>query len=105
MQALEARDALIKALYAMLFTWLVERCNARLRLQCGAALGGAAIGDGTIGVLDIFGFENFRHNSLEQLLINYVRRPHYRAHSTWGGSAASARRRFMHTAHESEPLP
>ena len=63
--AAQARDATAKALYARVFEVLVMELNAGL-----AASGGT---DATsVGVLDIFGFENFASNSLEQLLINYA---------------------------------
>ena len=61
-QALGARDALAKFLYARLFQWLVARCNQRL-----APAGGSAEALGYIGILDIFGFEIFESNSFEQL--------------------------------------
>ncbi|KAH8063648.1 hypothetical protein JL722_2831 [Aureococcus anophagefferens] len=67
-QAADARDAFAKATYARLFSWIVARVNGSLREQ----LGGAGAGKGLlIGVLDIFGFEYFEVNSLEQLCINY----------------------------------
>jgi myosin-5 len=50
-QAAEARDALAKILYKRLFEWLVSRINAAI-LKPGRK--------NFIGVLDIFGFENFK---------------------------------------------
>ncbi|RAW21582.1 Myosin-52 [Phytophthora cactorum] len=64
-QAKAGRDALAKAIYASIFDWLVAGINASL----GAA---ARLTAKTIGVLDIFGFESFEHNSFEQLCINYA---------------------------------
>jgi myosin heavy subunit len=64
-QAAEARDALAKQAYSMLFDWLIEQINASL----GLAKSGVA--KNNIGVLDIFGFESFEQNSFEQLCINY----------------------------------
>ena len=61
------RDALAKAAYAALFEWIVARLNARM-----AAAAGAAAEHGFIGLLDVFGFENFEVNSLEQLCINFA---------------------------------
>ncbi|DBA04293.1 TPA: hypothetical protein N0F65_002055 [Lagenidium giganteum] len=63
-QARSCRDALAKAVYANVFEWMVKQINGRL----------SAEGDTTnaIGVLDIFGFESFVHNSFEQLCINYA---------------------------------
>lgn len=68
LQAQEARDAFAKAVYSLLFDWLIGRVNSvlgksRFKLKKGEA--------GYIGVLDIFGFEMFEHNSFEQLCINY----------------------------------
>ena len=59
--AVDCRDGLCKALYDKLFEWLVARCNA----LCDS--GETA---GWIGLLDIFGFEDFKVNSFEQLCIN-----------------------------------
>jgi myosin V len=65
-QAVEARDALSKALYSRLFDWIVLRVNESIRV------GDVAQVRADIGVLDIFGFESFVTNSFEQLCINYT---------------------------------
>ncbi|KAK7249948.1 hypothetical protein SO694_00005561 [Aureococcus anophagefferens] len=57
--------AAVKHAYGRLFDWVVSRVNR----AHGAAEGGAAA---FIGILDIFGFEIFEDNSLEQLCINYT---------------------------------
>eukprot|EP00941_MAST-03F_sp_MAST-3F-sp1_P004877 g4877.t1 len=64
-KALDATDALAKAIYGRLFSWLVARTNdATAATTCNAK--------NFIGVLDIFGFEIFENNSFEQLCINYA---------------------------------
>lgn len=63
-QALDARDALGKALYGRLFSWLVSRINRELYD------GPLTHPTRSIAILDIFGFENFDTNSFEQLCIN-----------------------------------
>lgn len=65
-QATALRDALAKGIYNNLFDWIVERVNISLR---GRA---EAMEKKTIGILDIYGFEIFDHNSFEQICINYV---------------------------------
>ena len=65
-QAEDVRDALAKGLYSKLFAWLVRIVNI------GTQTADIKQVEATIGVLDIFGFESFAHNSLEQLLINFA---------------------------------
>ena len=67
LQAGEKRDALAKFLYERVFLYLVWRVNGTI----AADDGGAEVA-GAIGLLDIYGFEHFEINSLEQLLINYA---------------------------------
>lgn len=63
-QANAVRDALAKAIYSNLFDWIVDRVNVSLKAFPGAVK--------SIGILDIYGFEIFEHNSFEQICINYV---------------------------------
>ena len=100
-QAGEARDALIKHVYGVLFLWLVTLINRRStpaeaaaptavapaapaapvdrwapRVSAPSAPAPAAASgrwEGSqLGLLDIYGFENLEVNSLEQLCINYA---------------------------------
>lgn len=63
--ALDSRDAFVKGIYGKIFVWLVEKIN----LAVGKKFPDQKL---SIGVLDIFGFENFEVNSFEQLCINYA---------------------------------
>ena len=64
-QAKDARDALAKILYGKLFDWLVKMINKSICVD-------PSLVKANIGVLDIFGFECFDHNTFEQLMINYT---------------------------------
>uniref|UniRef100_A0A670KCV6 Myosin VC n=1 Tax=Podarcis muralis TaxID=64176 RepID=A0A670KCV6_PODMU len=64
LQALNARDALAKKIYAHLFDFIVERINKALEFSGKQHT--------FIGVLDIYGFETFDINSFEQFCINYA---------------------------------
>nr|XP_046227777.1 myosin-IIIa isoform X2 [Scatophagus argus] len=66
-KAAEVRDAMGKALYGRLFSWIVNRINALLRPDSHLGEDDKGL---NIGILDIFGFENFKKNSFEQLCIN-----------------------------------
>ena len=57
-------DAIAKALYSRLFSWLVERINSIICKEFDKK--------NSIAILDIFGFENFSSNGFEQLCINYA---------------------------------
>mmetsp|Transcript_6068 Transcript_6068/g.15483 ORF Transcript_6068/g.15483 Transcript_6068/m.15483 type:complete len:1057 (+) Transcript_6068:245-3415(+) len=63
--ARETRDSLARALYARMFGWLITCCNTNL-----ADGSETATYDHSLGILDIFGFEDFAVNQLEQLCIN-----------------------------------
>ncbi|CAL9698193.1 unnamed protein product [Knipowitschia caucasica] len=67
-KATVVRDAMSKALYGRLFSWIVNRINSLLRPDSGQR--GENEQNLNIGILDIFGFENFKKNSFEQLCIN-----------------------------------
>ncbi|KAG9476635.1 hypothetical protein GDO78_003255, partial [Eleutherodactylus coqui] len=66
-KAVDVRDAMAKALYGRLFSWIVNRINALLKPTNEISEDDAGF---SIGILDIFGFENFKKNSFEQLCIN-----------------------------------
>ncbi|XP_062386970.1 unconventional myosin-XV [Sardina pilchardus] len=61
--AVDARDAIAKILYSLLFNWLTDRIN-KLVYPRNDAL--------SISILDIYGFEDLTFNSFEQLCINYA---------------------------------
>ena len=76
MDCVVTRDSLSKELYNKLFTWLVKRLNFTVMpaemLEDGADTMQLLNNYYHIGLLDIFGFEIFKFNSLEQLCINYT---------------------------------
>uniref|UniRef100_A0A4W6DHW4 Myosin VIIBa n=1 Tax=Lates calcarifer TaxID=8187 RepID=A0A4W6DHW4_LATCA len=67
-QAVDGRDAFVKAIYGRLFIWVVHKINAAIYKPPGDSNDIRL----SIGLLDIFGFENFNKNSFEQLCINYA---------------------------------
>eukprot|EP00882_Tetradesmus_deserticola_P024403 GHRQ01026669.1.p3 GENE.GHRQ01026669.1~~GHRQ01026669.1.p3 ORF type:complete len:135 (-),score=50.31 GHRQ01026669.1:63-467(-) len=56
------RDSLAKIIYAKMFDWLVAAINAAIGEDKSCAA--------SVGVLDIYGFESFEYNDLEQFCIN-----------------------------------
>uniref|UniRef100_A0A8C3SBV2 Myosin VIIB n=1 Tax=Chelydra serpentina TaxID=8475 RepID=A0A8C3SBV2_CHESE len=68
-QAADGRDAFVKGIYGHLFLWIVNKVNAAIfnpPSQDSKSL------RRSIGLLDIFGFENFNTNSFEQFCINFA---------------------------------
>ncbi|BFZ00850.1 hypothetical protein BsWGS_03889 [Bradybaena similaris] len=65
-QSLDVRDAFVKGIYGRMFIWIVDKINEAIYKPKGSQF------RKSIGVLDIFGFENFDKNSFEQLCINYA---------------------------------
>ena len=63
--ASDNRNALSKDIYNRMFDWLFVICNGVLEPK-------NATPDGFVGLLDIFGFEIFDKNSIEQLCINFA---------------------------------
>ncbi|KAM8903819.1 myosin VIIAa isoform 3-T3 [Spinachia spinachia] len=68
-QALDVRDAFVKGIYWRLFVWIVEKINAAIYKPTSSQPKALRR---SIGLLDIFGFENFTVNSFEQLCINFA---------------------------------
>uniref|UniRef100_A0AAY5KS45 Myosin IXB n=1 Tax=Esox lucius TaxID=8010 RepID=A0AAY5KS45_ESOLU len=68
-EAITARDSMAKSLYSALFDWIVLRINHALLNKKDMEESVPCL---SIGVLDIFGFEDFKTNSFEQFCINYA---------------------------------
>ncbi|CAF0736150.1 unnamed protein product [Rotaria sordida] len=68
-QANDCRDALAKALYERLFSWIVKQTNTLLQPNRRRNQTDNNIYR-TCSILDMSGFENFQVNSFEQLCIN-----------------------------------
>uniref|UniRef100_A0A348G641 Myosin VIIa n=1 Tax=Odontomachus monticola TaxID=613454 RepID=A0A348G641_ODOMO len=64
-QSVDIRDAFVKGIYGRLFIHIVKKINEAIYRPKNTSRS-------AIGVLDIFGFENFNHNSFEQFCINYA---------------------------------
>lgn len=62
---MDIRDAFVKGIYGRLFVHIVKKINEAIFRPKHSSRS-------SIGVLDIFGFENFNHNSFEQFCINYA---------------------------------
>eukprot|EP01083_Nonionella_stella_P279146 949599_1 len=58
-------------MYSNIFKWLLRRINAAIDPNISKRRG-SFVDHMSIGVLDIYGFEIFEHNSFEQFCINYV---------------------------------
>ncbi|NXC81984.1 MYO19 protein, partial [Cercotrichas coryphoeus] len=70
------RDCLAKVIYARLFEWLVLVINENIYTD-------PSVWTSFIGLLDVYGFEAFPENNLEQLCINYANeklQQHFVAH-------------------------
>nr|XP_056721013.1 unconventional myosin-XIX [Euleptes europaea] len=70
------RDCLAKVIYAKVFDWLVSVIN-------GSIYADSSVWSNFIGLLDVYGFESFPENHLEQLCINYANeklQQHFVAH-------------------------
>ncbi|NWT54611.1 MYO19 protein, partial [Erythrocercus mccallii] len=70
------RDCLAKVIYARLFEWLVLVINENIYTD-------PSVWTNFIGLLDVYGFEAFPENNLEQLCINYANeklQQHFVAH-------------------------
>ncbi|MEQ2235295.1 hypothetical protein ILYODFUR_000857 [Ilyodon furcidens] len=62
-QAVDSRDSVAMALYSQCFSWIIMRINQKIKGKNNFK---------SIGILDIFGFENFEVNRFEQFNINYA---------------------------------
>ncbi|XP_039210307.1 unconventional myosin-X-like isoform X1 [Crotalus tigris] len=62
-QATDSRDSLAMALYSQCFSWIIGKINSKIKGKENFK---------SVGILDIFGFENFQVNRFEQFNINYA---------------------------------
>ncbi|KAM6149993.1 unconventional myosin-IXa isoform 2-T2 [Erethizon dorsatum] len=75
-EAVTVRNSMAKSLYSALFDWIVFRINHALLNSKDLEHNTKTL---SIGVLDIFGFEDYENNSFEQFCINFAneRLQHY----------------------------
>ncbi|XP_070619065.1 unconventional myosin-IXa isoform X7 [Erythrolamprus reginae] len=75
-EAITVRNSMAKSLYSALFDWIVFRINHALLNTKDLEESTKTL---SIGVLDIFGFEDYESNSFEQFCINFAneRLQHY----------------------------
>ena len=66
--SVDVRDAFVKGVYGRMFIWIVDKINTAIFKAKPNPMHYRK----SIGLLDIFGFENFGKNSFEQLCINYA---------------------------------
>ncbi|XP_061403939.1 unconventional myosin-VIIa-like, partial [Lethenteron reissneri] len=69
-QTQEVRNAFVKAIYGKMFVWIVDKMNSIVYKPPSRGGGEQEEERRSIGLLDIFGFENFQTNSFEQFCIN-----------------------------------
>ncbi|XP_039610985.1 unconventional myosin-X-like [Polypterus senegalus] len=62
-QAMDSRDSMAMALYSQCFSWIIMKINTKIKGKENFK---------SVGILDIFGFENFEVNRFEQFSINYA---------------------------------
>ncbi|XP_031720850.1 unconventional myosin-IXb isoform X2 [Anarrhichthys ocellatus] len=67
-EASTVRDSMAKSLYSALFDWIILHINHAMFNRRDMKESVTCL---SIGVLDMFGFENLQTNSFEQLCINY----------------------------------
>jgi len=65
-------DAFAKEIYQQVFNWLVHEINRATCAELNYTHASDVAQYGTIGLLDIFGFESFQVNRFEQFCINYA---------------------------------
>lgn len=68
-EAVAMRDSMAKSLYGALFDWIILHINHATMNRRDMEESVSCL---SIGVLDMFGFENLQSNSFEQLCINYA---------------------------------
>ncbi|XP_039999529.1 unconventional myosin-IXb isoform X2 [Xiphias gladius] len=68
-EASKVRDSMAKSLYSALFDWIILHINHAMFNRRDMEESVSCL---SIGVLDMFGFENLQTNSFEQLCINYT---------------------------------
>ncbi|XP_044076946.1 unconventional myosin-IXb isoform X2 [Siniperca chuatsi] len=68
-EASTVRDSMAKSLYSALFDWIILHINHAVFNRRDMEESVSCL---SIGVLDMFGFENLQKNSFEQLCINYT---------------------------------
>lgn len=76
----EQRDDLARALYNVLFLWIVESINRKVCYT------GTEEPTNVVGIMDQFGFQNFQVNAFEEFCINFAneRMHHFLANENFG---------------------